>query len=105
MRSLYGFLLTFCFTLSVVMAPAKQGGGQAGGATPTTGRGGTPPATGPTPGTGTQPGGNRGQLPGMDQPGQEQNPFEQRPIFLSGKVMLEDGTPPPESITIERVCN
>jgi tetratricopeptide (TPR) repeat protein len=29
----------------------------------------------------------------------------QRPIFLSGKVMLEDGTPPPESVVIERVCN
>lgn len=29
----------------------------------------------------------------------------QRPIFLSGKVTLEDGTPPPEPVTIERVCN
>jgi len=29
----------------------------------------------------------------------------QRPIFLSGKVVLEDGTPPPEPATIERVCN
>jgi tetratricopeptide (TPR) repeat protein len=28
-----------------------------------------------------------------------------RPIFLSGKVILEDGTPPPDSVTIERVCN
>jgi len=27
------------------------------------------------------------------------------PIFLSGKVMLDSGTPPPESVTIERVCN
>jgi tetratricopeptide (TPR) repeat protein len=27
------------------------------------------------------------------------------PIFLSGKVVLEDGTPPPESVVIERVCN
>jgi tetratricopeptide (TPR) repeat protein len=31
--------------------------------------------------------------------------FEQRPVFLSGKVMLEDGTPPPEPATIEMVCN
>jgi tetratricopeptide (TPR) repeat protein len=29
----------------------------------------------------------------------------QRPIFLSGKVVMEDGTPPPDSVTIERVCN
>jgi tetratricopeptide (TPR) repeat protein len=29
----------------------------------------------------------------------------ERPIFLSGKVALEDGTPPPESVVIQRVCN
>jgi len=28
-----------------------------------------------------------------------------QPIFVSGRVMLEDGTPPPESVTIETVCN
>jgi tetratricopeptide (TPR) repeat protein len=28
----------------------------------------------------------------------------QRGWFLSGKVVTEDGTPPPESVTIERVC-
>jgi tetratricopeptide (TPR) repeat protein len=28
----------------------------------------------------------------------------QRPIFLSGRVVMDDGTPPPESIVIERVC-
>ena len=30
---------------------------------------------------------------------------QNRPIFLSGKVILEDGTPPPDSVTIERLCN
>lgn len=34
-----------------------------------------------------------------------QMPEMQRLIFLSGKVMLDDGTPPPESVLIERVCN
>lgn len=34
-----------------------------------------------------------------------QFPDMQRPIFLSGKVVLEDGTPPPDSVVIERVCN
>jgi tetratricopeptide (TPR) repeat protein len=29
----------------------------------------------------------------------------QRPIFLSGKVVVDDGQPPPEPVTIERVCN
>ena len=27
-----------------------------------------------------------------------------RGLFLTGKVMLEDGTPPPDPVTIERVC-
>ncbi len=27
-----------------------------------------------------------------------------RPMFLSGKVVLEDGTPPPDSVVIQRVC-
>jgi tetratricopeptide repeat protein len=26
-------------------------------------------------------------------------------IYLTGNVMLDDGTPPPDSVTIERVCN
>ena len=59
------------------------------------------------PGQGQGQQGRPGQFP---QPGQQdrdrtQLPDMQRPIFLSGKVMLEDGTPPPESVVIERVCN
>jgi tetratricopeptide (TPR) repeat protein len=58
-----------------------------------------------------------GMTPGTPNPNQYPNnnpnnnpnntrfPDQQRPIFLSGKVMLDDGTPPPESVTIERVCN
>lgn len=30
--------------------------------------------------------------------------MQNRPIFLSGKVVMDDGTPPPDSVTIERVC-
>jgi tetratricopeptide (TPR) repeat protein len=30
--------------------------------------------------------------------------ISQRPIFLSGKVVLQDGTTPPESVKIERIC-
>jgi tetratricopeptide (TPR) repeat protein len=28
-----------------------------------------------------------------------------RPIFLSGRVMMDDGTPPPDAVVIERVCS
>lgn len=67
------------------------------------------PSPTPTPTTPTSP----GRFPGQDrQPGQldprqqqQQFPDMQRPIFLSGKVLMEDGTPPPEPVKIERVCN
>lgn len=29
----------------------------------------------------------------------------QSPIFLSGRVVMEDGTPPPERVSVNRVCN
>lgn len=38
----------------------------------------------------------------------DRRPYPQdmnRPVFLSGKVILSDGTPPPDSVVIERVCN
>jgi tetratricopeptide (TPR) repeat protein len=78
-----------------------------------TGGGGTPinPGGGTT-GTGipTPTPGNPGTTPGFPNPNQNPNPNtrfpdQQRPIFLSGKVMLDDGTPPPEAVIIERVCN
>src|SRR5438128_9176356 len=73
----------------------------------------TPPATTTppgTPGATTTPGRN----PGITTPGRTPSPNDQinrfpeqqaRPIFLSGKVMLDDGMPPPDSVVIERVCN
>jgi len=97
---------------STILVAQEQGGAQQGGGAP----GG---ATGPAaPGAGNVPGGNTGRLPGTGDRGQQQQgPFDpsrqqqqfpdmmQRPIFLSGKVMLEDGTPPPEPVQIERVCH
>lgn len=38
----------------------------------------------------------------------ERTPFPSdmpRPVFLQGKVMMDDGTPPPDQVVIERVCN
>jgi len=101
-------LSAFVFGLSIfavltAQQPPAAGAGAGGGARPTNPGGATNPVgvgnTNPT-----NPG--RNPLPGQDPntsrfPDMQQN----RPIFLSGKVMLEDGTPPPDSVTIERVCN
>jgi len=78
-------------------------------------RGGASNPTPTTPTTPTNPG-NIGT--GTTTPGRTNNPnpfpdpnqtmdpqIMQRPIFLSGKVLLDSGTPPPESVVIERVCN
>lgn len=82
-------------------APTGGGGGGAGGGggvtSPTPGAGGGGNTTSPFP-TRTQPGQNpndRMQFPDMGP----------RPIFISGKVMMDDGTAPSEQVVIERVCN
>ncbi len=80
---------------------------------PAAGPGQGAPATG-APNTGSPGGlpGGGGRNPGQQNPfpndrqqQQQRFPEQARPIFLSGKVVLEDGTAPPESVTIERVCN
>jgi tetratricopeptide (TPR) repeat protein len=80
-------------------APVGGGAGNAGGA-PTGGA----PTGGNTPGGGglgnrfptttTNP--QQNQQPNLDMP---------RPIFLSGKVMMDDGSPVPPNVVIQRVCN
>jgi cytochrome c-type biogenesis protein CcmH/NrfG len=75
-------------------ASPPAGSGSSGGGTSTTtgvpGRSTTP--TIPTiPNTNTQP--------------SQQQPQVNRPIFITGRVMLEDGTEPTEPVVIERVCN
>ena len=57
-------------------------------------------------------GGHRGTTPGMGRPDAnttspfpDQTGLTQRPIFISGKVVLDDGTPLPDRIKVERVCN
>src|SRR6266404_1333482 len=78
------------------------------------------PTTGPTvpagTGTGTTTPGrptvptNPNTIPNPNDPNNPNNqnnrfPDQQRPIFISGKVMLDSGTPPGDSVVIERVCN
>jgi Tfp pilus assembly protein PilF len=71
------------------------------------------PAPAPTPppsSGGTSPGGARIPTPAPTRqstdPTQQTTQFPDldRPIFLSGKVLLDDGTPPPANVVILRVC-
>jgi Tfp pilus assembly protein PilF len=80
----------------------------------------TPAPADPGPGAGASPGnipstGTPGRVPGQPSPTDPRQPFPgdprqqfpemQRPVFLSGKVVMPDGSPPPDFVTIERVCN
>lgn len=84
------------FALSVSLY--AQGGGRPSNPAPTpTNPGGNVPTPGrtttPFPGNNTNTNPNQTPSMGLD-----------RPIFLSGKVMLDDGTPPPEPVAIQRIC-
>jgi tetratricopeptide (TPR) repeat protein len=96
-------LVVVVLSIPALSLAQEPGGGQA------------PPPQAPTPPPqqpGQQPGGGGGgrQQPTVQPPSQERNqqqnqlPEMQRQIFLSGSVKLADGTPPPTSVVIERVC-
>jgi cytochrome c-type biogenesis protein CcmH/NrfG len=76
-------------------APPPAGGGSGGGASTSI------PSSG-APGRSTTP-----TIPSIPNPNQQPNqqPQINRPIFITGRVMLEDGTEPTEPVVIERVCN
>lgn len=78
------------FAQTTGTAPARPPTATGGATGPGTGSN-TPPPVNPST---TNPANTGKTAPGY-------NP----PIFLTGRVMLEDGTPPPEPTTIERVCN
>ncbi len=88
--------------LSVAIAAGQQstspGAGAGGGGSRTTP--GTPSPNIPTPNT-------RPTIPNPTTrtPDQTQFPELQRPMYMSGKVVLDDGTPPPDFVTIETICN
>jgi tetratricopeptide (TPR) repeat protein len=86
-----------------VQAAFAQGRGApaappAGGSS--TGAAGAGSTASPTRGTPT----NIPSTPSNTNP-QQQQPTISQPIFLSGRVLMEDGTPPTQSVVIERVCN
>lgn len=98
-------ILAAVLSLALAGASWGQGGGGGGGGGGGTGGGGggagaggggtTTPPTRPTP------------TPIPTQPGNTTTPSTmdyQRPIFLQGRIMLDDGTPPPEPVVIEMVC-
>lgn len=74
-----------CIVLLSLPCVYAQSGGQTGGGT------GGNTSTKSTPSVGTRP------APSMQQ--------ERRVVFISGRVMLDDGTEPSERASIERVCN
>ena len=104
MRSsmVFRFVTAAALFLAANPLPAQKPAPAPAPTTPAPSPGGSIPSPTPTP-----PGRQPSPTPGQRNP--NENPFPQaespRAIFLSGKVMLEDGTPPPESVTIERVCN
>jgi tetratricopeptide (TPR) repeat protein len=65
---------------------------------PTPGSGGTPTPTVPT-----RPGSPPTNFPGNTDNTSNPN-LTPRPILLVGKVMMDDGTPPPDSVTVQLVC-
>ena len=83
--------------MSLLLLPTVFG--QRGGAS-------APPSTGGAPGGNAAPGGNGpgvGRVP-FPTSNNSNGQYPERPIFLMGRVMLEDGTPPPRPAAIERVC-
>lgn len=63
--------------------------------------------SGTTGGTGTKPGALTTTCPPGTAKGNcsGNNSGTQRPIFLSGKVIMDDGSPVPRNVNIERVCS
>ncbi len=99
--NLFGALTGLVFALALALPAAAQRG-QAPAPTPA-----PSPSPSPSPSPGTRTPTTPTPLPTPGQRGQQPDFGTQMPrsIFLSGKVMMEDGTPPPEPVTIERVCD
>ncbi|MBZ5676674.1 MAG: tetratricopeptide repeat protein [Acidobacteriia bacterium] len=91
-------MLVAVMFFGVSLGIAQKGGSAGGGTAPPSPGKGTPT---PTPG----PTGTPSSLPSTQNPNTTNTPQPPRPIWISGKVMMYDGGPPPESATIELVCS
>jgi tetratricopeptide (TPR) repeat protein len=89
-------VLLIALSSALAVAQTTGSGGTTGGGSGGTSGGGTAPSRGT--GTTTPTGPRRGIPPVQDQE-------MTRPITLSGRVVMEDGNPPPERVSVERVCN
>jgi len=56
-------------------------------------------------GAGTTPGVTNPSIPGTNPTNTPGTPGVNQPLFVSGRVVMEDGSEPPGSVTIETVCN
>jgi len=99
-------VVVLAFTSFSQLALAQKGG--SGAPSSSSGAGSAGSASNPGFGTGT---GTRGTVPGNigNSPNSNgnwsnNNPNNTRPMFFSGKVMMDDGTQPNTDIRIERVC-
>jgi tetratricopeptide (TPR) repeat protein len=86
-------ILVAAVFFGISLGMAQQGGqtGGAGGAA-TPGKGTPTPSPTPTP---------RSTTPNQT----TETPAVPRPIWITGRVLMYDGVPPPESVTIERLCS
>jgi hypothetical protein len=99
----YGRAITIVFAAAVFL-PRPAFNQTKGGATT------TPVGGGASTGIGT----GTANIPGRTSPSINTNPQQTTPntpqsmpvpVPISGRVMVDDGTPPPETVVIERVCN
>lgn len=83
--------------LAATVAVAQKGGAPSGGTGGTsTGGTGSRPTSTPITTTPNNTNTNPNNTPNNNNP---------PPIFINGQVMMEEGGPPPERVSIERVCN
>ena len=83
---------------------AQRGGPQGGGGNAPPPGAGTPGGGSPGRGTNNPNNPNPYSIPQTNPNDNNNGPFANRPIFLSGKVVFDDGAPTNSDIRIERVC-
>jgi tetratricopeptide (TPR) repeat protein len=88
--------------LSFSLLQAQQRGGGGNSAPPSSGNNAPSSVPGNSPGMGTRNNPNTFPDSSIYSPNNQQM---NRPIFLSGRVLLDDGSKPNSDITIKRVCN